>query len=43
MERKLDKELYPDYVYPEHQADHNAPPRESIIKLESVAKWRGVR
>lgn len=33
MERKLDKELYPDYVYPEHQADHSEPPRESILKL----------
>lgn len=33
MKRKLDKELYPDYVYPEHQADHREPPRESILKL----------
>jgi len=33
MERKLDKELYPDYVYPEHQADHSEPVRESIVKL----------
>lgn len=33
MEKKLDKELYPDYVYPEHQADHSQPARESILKL----------
>lgn len=33
MERKLDKELYPDYVYPEHQPDHSEPVRESIVKL----------
>ena len=33
MERKLDKELYPDYVYPEHKSDHSEPTRESIVKL----------
>lgn len=33
MEKKLDKELYPDYVYPEHKADHSQPARESILKL----------
>ena len=33
MEKKTDKELYPDYVYPEHQADHGQPARESILKL----------
>ena len=33
MEKKTDKELYPDYVYPEHQADHSQPARESILKL----------
>lgn len=33
MEKTLDKELYPDYVYPEHKADHSEPPRESIQKL----------
>ena len=33
MEKKLDKELYPEYVYPEHTADHSGPPRESILKL----------
>ncbi|NBJ92947.1 FAD-dependent oxidoreductase [Parablautia muri] len=33
MEKKLDKELYPDYVYPEHQADNSQPARESILKL----------
>ena len=25
MEKKLDKELYPEYVYPEHTADHSIP------------------
>lgn len=29
----LDKELYPDYVYPEHEADYSEPPRKSILKL----------
>ena len=29
----LDKELYPDYVYPEHEAAHDEPPRKSIMKL----------
>lgn len=29
----LDKELYPDYVYPEHEANHSEPPRKSILKL----------
>ena len=34
MERKLDKELYPDYVYPEHVGgENNGPTRESILKL----------
>ena len=33
MERKLDRELYPEYVYPEHKASDNGPPRESILKL----------
>ncbi len=33
MGRTLDKELYPDYVYPEHKADHNEPVRENIVKL----------
>ena len=33
MEKKTDTELYPDYVYPEHQADHSQPARESILKL----------
>lgn len=38
MERQLDKELYPEYVYPDHsiyesEADNNEPPRESILKL----------
>ena len=33
MGKTLDKELYPDYVYPEHKADHNEPVRESIVKL----------
>lgn len=33
MERKLDKELYPEYIYPEHKTDHSEPPRESIVKL----------
>lgn len=38
MKRQLDKELYPEYVYPDHslyesEADNNEPPRESILKL----------
>ena len=33
MEKKLDKELYPDYVYPEHKGGDEGPPRESILKL----------
>ena len=33
MERKLDKEKYPEYVYPEHKPDHSKPERESIVKL----------
>lgn len=33
MRKNLDKELYPDYVYPEHQADYSEPVRESIVKL----------
>ena len=33
MEKKLDKELYPDYVYPEHKQEHKGPARESILKL----------
>ena len=38
MEKQLDKELYPEYVYPDHslyesEADNNEPPRESILKL----------
>ena len=33
MKKTLDKELYPEYVYPEHQPDHSGPPRESIVKL----------
>ncbi len=33
MKKPLDKELYPDYVYPEHKPDHSEPPRESILKL----------
>ncbi|MDE6420699.1 MAG: 4Fe-4S binding protein, partial [Lachnospiraceae bacterium] len=33
MKKDLDKELYPDYVYPEHKADHSEPPRKSIQKL----------
>lgn len=33
MGRDLDKELYPEYVYPKHQPDHSSPPRESILKL----------
>ena len=33
MEKQLDKELYPKYVYPEHKVDSSGPPRESIVKL----------
>lgn len=33
MGKNLDKELYPDYVYPQHQADYSEPVRESIVKL----------
>lgn len=33
MKKELDKELYPDYVYPEFTPDPNEPFRESIAKL----------
>ena len=33
MKKELDKELYPEYVYPEHHVESNDPPRESILKL----------
>jgi len=33
VKKDLDKELYPDYVYPEHQAQGDEPVRESIVKL----------
>ena len=38
MEKQLDKELYPEYVYPDHslfegEAEDSGPPRESILKL----------
>ena len=33
MERRLDREKYPEYVYPEHKPDHSKPERESIVKL----------
>ena len=36
MERQLDRELYPEYKYPEHKADHSEPPRESIIRLAKM-------
>ena len=33
MKKELEKELYPDYVYPEFTPDPNEPFRESIAKL----------
>ncbi|MDD5804517.1 FAD-dependent oxidoreductase [Blautia sp. HCP3S3_H10_1] len=33
MKKELDKELYPDYVYPEFTPDQNEPFREPIAKL----------
>ena len=33
MKKELDKELYPDYVYPEYTPDLNEPFREPIAKL----------
>lgn len=33
MKKELDKELYPDYVYPEFTLDPNEPLREPIAKL----------
>ena len=33
MKKDLDKELYPDYVYPEFKPDENEPFREPIAKL----------
>ena len=33
MKKELDKELYPDYVYPEFTPDSNEPFREPIAKL----------
>lgn len=33
MKKELDKELYPDYVYPEFTPDPNEPFREPITKL----------
>ena len=33
MERRLDREKYLEYVYPEHKPDHSKPERESIVKL----------
>ena len=33
MKKQLDKELYPDYEYPEYTPDLNEPYRESIAKL----------
>lgn len=33
MERRLDREKYPEYVYPEHKPDYSKPERESIVKL----------
>ena len=33
MKKELDKELYPDYVYPEFTPDPNEPLREPIAKL----------
>lgn len=33
MKKELDKELYPDYVYPEFKLEHDEEERESIVKL----------
>ena len=33
MSRELDRELFPDYEYPEYTPDHNEPFREPIAKL----------
>ncbi len=36
MEKNLDKELYPAYVYPKHKGTDDAPARESILKLAKM-------
>lgn len=33
MKKELDRELYPDYEYPEFKPDLNEPFREPIAKL----------
>ena len=33
MGKELDKELYPEYIYPEHKTNPDEPVRESIVKL----------
>ena len=33
MGKELDRELYPEYTYPEHKSEKDEPVRESIVKL----------
>ena len=41
MKKELDKELYPDYVYPEFTPDPNEPFREPIAKLgKKITDWQ---
>ena len=41
MKKELDKELYPDYVYPEFTPDPGKPFREPIAKLRSEERRVG--
>ena len=48
MKKELDKELYPDYVYPEFTPDPNEPFREPIAKLgkkitDRIPQKRGLK
>ena len=43
MKKELDKELYPDYVYPEFTPDPNEPFREPIAKLGKKDHRTGFR
>ena len=44
MKKELDKEMYPDYVYPEFTPDPNEPFREPALKrspemIRSIGDW----
>lgn len=36
MPKNLDKELYPEYIYPSHEGGAKEPARESIVKLAKM-------